>query len=820
MKRKTSTTKNIKNKVTKKQAKKQKKSAGREGASDEEEDEKPPTVTMKEKMDKNALMHMFELEIDDSTQGRIEDLAVDIISMHKAKVAMPRTMKTVVYAPSEYAEGRLYGNGLQSIAGWVRRFLSYKYYHDIDMVNCGPALLLHIVETKLGVRPPLLYEYVVDRQGCFDRIRLANPQCVGLSDKQMKKLFLIGVHGGKHTSPVNLKKAGLSQDFPCVDELVLWERSIRKLSRKLMVHPDYSKLSTDIENNQEKYNKAGTFVSCVWQELENKVLLHLVKFFHLNTRHVPGVLVFDGLQVERVDGCMGPMDEGIIRAAEVSVVAAFSIKHFALLEKSLVPTAEDWAIYWGPKDLYRIADVFKRYLYVLTRDAHARGLKRYGKHTMKPHARIPGVYVQDMEADDFINVALSTHDTEWAQTRPMTKLVAWFNENDHPRFERLTDAKMRRDVISFTDGYFDIHSMLFTEWSDATDPPLTNHYFDRAMFPDGCETVRDTPMWTDILKTQLVADDMVDIFEVLVGRLFYDVGTYDNWQLMLYIKGLSGTGKSTLVQLVSMMFPAGSVGAISSNQEQQFGLEALHTKRLVQLPDIPKKMSKVLAQELWQSMCSGENVSIPGKHKVAKTDVRWTAPLMGAANCYFDYEDKCGQVARRMGLFHFDIPVPTTDGNLKTKIIRDELDVVMLRCIAKYRQKSDLDGWRDFDSVCPDVMRQDRGAISVATNPLAAFIANGDDIHQVVFKEGSITSLTRLSMIFSRHMLNVHKKHGASIGDDYQPITSAGFVQRVKNVCKICDQPVSIVGCAGHYDAKNRLKRTVFENMEIIIKDY
>jgi hypothetical protein len=193
---------------------------------------------------------------------------------------------------------------------------------------------------------------------------------------------------------------------------------------------------------------------------------------------------------------------------------------------------------------------------------------------------------------------------------------------------------------------------------------------------------------------------------------------------------------------------------------------------------------------------------------------------MGAANCYFDYEDKCGQVARRMGLFHFDIPVPTTDGNLKTKIIRDELDVVMLRCIAKYRQKSDLDGWRDFDSVCPDVMRQDRGAISVATNPLAAFIANGDDIHQVVFKEGSITSLTRLSMIFSRHMLNVHKKHGASIGDDYQPITSAGFVQRVKNVCKICDQPVSIVGCAGHYDAKNRLKRTVFENMEIIIKDY
>jgi hypothetical protein len=609
-------------------------------------------------------------------------------------------------------------------------------------------------------------------------------------------------------------------DFPRVKELSKWERSIKRLSRELMRRPRYVKLAENIKANPDKYNETGTFISCVWQELENKVLMQLVRFFRLYTNHVPGVLAFDGLQVERVDEQMGPMDTQIIRSAEESVVALFPIKHFALLEKSLVPTAEDWAIYWGPKDVYRIADVLKRMLYVLTRDAHARGLKRYGGYTMKPHAKIPGVYVQDMTDVDFINGALSSHDVGWAQTRPMDKLIQWFNVSDHPQFERLTDAKMRKDVISFSDGYFNIHSMCFTAWCDEENPPLTNHYFDQAVFSAERDVIDPTPMWTNLIKTQVVTDDMVDMFEILVGRLFYDVGTYDDWQLFLYLKGSSGTGKSTVLQLIEKMFPVGSAGAVSSNQEQQFGLEALYTKRVVMFPDVPKKITKVLAQQLWQSMCSGEMVPIAGKYKMAKTNVRWTAPMVGAANWLPDYEDKCGQVARRMGLFHFDVTVPRTDGELKTKIVRAEIVTVLLRCIAKYRAKADADGWEKFDSICPEQMKQNRSSIAVDTNPLAAFIANGDDRYQIAFKEGAVTSLVNLSMVFSKHMLNVHKKHGVSIGDDFQPITSAGFTHRTKNVCKVCDQPVSRVNCADHYSTKNRLKRTVFENMEIITKDY
>ena len=91
--------------------------------------------------------------------------------------------------------------------------------------------------------------------------------------------------------------------------------------------------------------------------------------------------------------------------------------------------------------------------------------------------------------------------------------------------------------------------------------------------PDDC----DTPC----------ALNLCDMLEVLIGRLFYQVGKYDQWQVMPFLKGDANTGKSTVIYLVSKMFPAGSAGSITANLESGFGLEALFTKRLVTIPDLP-----------------------------------------------------------------------------------------------------------------------------------------------------------------------------------------------------------------------------------------
>jgi phage/plasmid-associated DNA primase len=287
----------------------------------------------------------------------------------------------------------------------------------------------------------------------------------------------------------------------------------------------------------------------------------------------------------------------------------------------------------------------------------------------------------------------------------------------------------------------------------------------------------------------------------------------------MYIRGDSGTGKSTILQLVSAMFPSGSTGAISSTYESKFGLEGLHEKRLILIPDVPEKMSKVLDQQVFQSMCSGEMVLVARKNKTSVSQL-WTTPMLAAANWSLDYKDNGGQIARRIAMFDFKKLVERSDGKLKKKIAQTELVTIMIRCLVKYHRMVAVADGRKFDDFCPEQMKEARADISIESNPLASFIASGDDRYQVVFREGSVTSLTKLSMVFSSHMKNVHRVQNASIGQDRHPILAAGYTEQIQNVCKICEQKQSRETCGSHYNTANRSRKIVFLNMDIKVADY
>lgn len=780
---------------------------------------------MHERIDVDALMHMNELELEpelEMTVSMMADPKRKQLTNRKGD-GMPTTRTAITYRPKgkEYAkDARMYADepGLQRLVGWCSRILSYKFYHDIDIANCSPTLLWHIVRTKLDIPCPVVEQYVVNRSAVFTELRAENEQCRKLSNKQMKQLFLIGLHGGRHSSRDNLIKYG----FPSgtiVPMLENWENTIKKLIKKLMRLAEYNDLKVGISKDDEKENKVGTFAALVWQQLENSVLLHLYEYFK-KTAYRPGVLKYDGIMVEKKAGdnsiCM---EESIVRNAEASVFQKFGIQHFRLVDKSpeLQPTAADWLKYNGPKSIYRIPDKDRRQTYIVTQFAKERFLKRYDEHTMKPHPSIPGVYIQDEKNDDFMNKILKEY--EFAETRSMKNMCEWFNSNDHKQFELLTDAKMRRDVISFENGFLNIDTMIFTLWTDLGDvlPPLTNHYYDQII------TQKDapTPLWTNMLKTQLKTDEMVNIFEVLIGRQFYSLGKYDNWQVMLYMMGDSGTGKSTICDVVRALFPKGSVGSITSTFEKTFGLDGLCDKRLVQIPDVPEKLSKVLDQQMWQSMVTGEPVAVGKKHKKASTEKQWKTPLMASANYLPDYKDT-GQVARRLALFKFETCVSgEADTLLKEKIVESELVTILLRSIIRYRDAVKEHKSQGFWNmkITPAELKDNKEGISIKMNSLGAFIANGDDRYQVVHKEGCVTSLTKLNMIYSKHMLNVRKIPNATIGTDYQAITSAGFVKRELNMCKECDMPCTKQNCGDHYNSKNRTQKVAFLNMEIIIKE-
>jgi phage/plasmid-associated DNA primase len=305
--------------------------------------------------------------------------------------------------------------------------------------------------------------------------------------------------------------------------------------------------------------------------------------------------------------------------------------------------------------------------------------------------------------------------------------------------------------------------------------------------------------------------------EAMVGRLIYDIKELDDWQACLMLYGDGGTGKGTLVRLIAAMFPDLDVGAIASNFEQKFGLEPLYTKRLVVVPDMPRHFSRVLDQQLFQSMVSGDDVPVARKGVVGLAKVRWLAHLLIASNYPLDYNDLGGAISRRVVTIPFVKKVVARNDKLEPRIKKDELVTVLVRCLTRYHELVKQVAGRDFwEHGVPAQVRDAKAELARDTNPLADFLANGDDHYQIIEVTGAFTSREELSNAFSNHMQYVHKKYGRTLGTDLHPIKQAGYQKINKKKCKICNAiPASTATCGDHYNKKNRRNVVGFENMQI-----
>ena len=141
----------------------------------------------------DKLEHICELSLDPATETRVTKLLGRLTEAKTTRMAVP-------YAPTaEFPEGRIYGNGLQGVSGWIRRICAHETYHDIDMENCAPNLLRQVLD-KEGLCPPVLIEYATNREVVFETIRLSDARLRDVPDTVLKKVFLLGLHGGKHTN--------------------------------------------------------------------------------------------------------------------------------------------------------------------------------------------------------------------------------------------------------------------------------------------------------------------------------------------------------------------------------------------------------------------------------------------------------------------------------------------------------------------------------------------------------------------------------------------------------------------------------------------
>jgi hypothetical protein len=231
-----------------------------------------------------------------------------------------------------------------------------------------------------------------------------------------------------------------------------------------------------------------------------------------------------------------------------------------------------------------------------------------------------------------------------------------------------------------------------------------------------------TPTFDKILLDQKFSAKDMFWFQVMLGRTLHDVGSKDDWQVSLYLKGKAGSGKSTIFRLWAEVYPVNMVGFLADDSETTFSDQHLVDVNLVCALDVSSEFR--MATTRFNSYCSGEQVVINRKFKTAKS-VKWRAPIVFASNGVPPIKTRGGSGTRRMVIFLFDHFVREVDTMLMQKC-RLELPFFMVKCARRYLDAVEQFGNRGLweDDILPEMCHRGRREYMCATSPISAFFSS------------------------------------------------------------------------------------------------
>jgi len=252
-----------------------------------------------------------------------------------------------------------------------------------------------------------------------------------------------------------------------------------------------------------------------------------------------------------------------------------------------------------------------------------------------------------------------------------------------------------------------------------------DHHFDFRGYADSLRINADpvflsTPNCQAILTSQNFDREVSRWFYASMGRLVFAVGDLDNWQFFPFIKGVAGTGKSTLLDIFSGIYDKMDTGIMMSQAQTNFSIEHLADAFVFFCTEVDRNMT--LQPTIWNSMVSGESVVVDRKFKVSVSQ-KWTSPGVFAGNVFPPWVDNGGNVSRRMLMFLFDELVKVSDPLLPEKC-KQELPAYLYKCVScyhdllgKYQRKSIWD-----EGVLPAYFHDAKAKTMGSTNSMQAFL--------------------------------------------------------------------------------------------------
>jgi hypothetical protein len=197
--------------------------------------------------------------------------------------------REIIYRQRE-GKGRYFATtyGLQRMPREIRGAICSEFYSDIDIVNCGPTILLNIC-SKNNIDAPVLADYVKDRSAFikYSRFSLA----------EFKDLVIKRLYGGSAWNYDDDAAQSLS------DEITYIQSEIKKVPKFKDAYNKLKDLDEDAEDEEtlnlygkpnDGTNAIGKLINQLIFEAENQIMLKVYEFVG---KPKNAVFCFDGIQL-------------------------------------------------------------------------------------------------------------------------------------------------------------------------------------------------------------------------------------------------------------------------------------------------------------------------------------------------------------------------------------------------------------------------------------------------------------------------------------------------------------------------------------------
>jgi hypothetical protein len=397
---------------------------------------------------------------------------------------------------------------------------------------------------------------------------------------------------------------------------------------------------------------------------------------------------------------------------------------------------------------------YQNLLLYLLENLTRKGFQRYNDSCYRkiytPNGNDTLCWKKAMSIEEFIydSVRKETNYEMWQNLTSGTGIVSpCVTYLQNHRGIEFVDIIKDRNVFSFNDGIYitkKIVNGLYTDdWipygtkkiaSSVTSSNYFNFNFCSETRPDPNDkdyvfndwwsiVLLKCPHFHSIMEYQEWETDVKKWMCIMIGRCLYTTGSLDNWQVIAFLLGQAGTGKSTIINFIlKCIYEPSDVGTISNNIESKFGLQAIYKKLIFIAPEI--KGNFKLEQSEFQSLISGEGMSVAEKNKEAVSIENWGVPGMLAGNEVPNYTDNSGSISRRLLNFLFNKKVKKGDTQLGLKIGK-EIGFIIQACNRAYLETVNEHGSDDIWSIVPEYFIKTRDEMAETTNALVGFLLSG-----------------------------------------------------------------------------------------------